>query len=100
MREKSALSDTYRNRTEARRRFGRSETFRCRKCSAMIGPTVGGGHHRFVAAEAVDRLEVVLHGEDARKHQQTLKVRKPSIKTSIHVSIRMFHLVWFVLACS
>jgi RNHCP domain len=40
------LSDTYRDRTEARRRFGRSEMFRCRKCSAMIGPTVGGGRHR------------------------------------------------------
>jgi hypothetical protein len=40
------LSDTYRNRAEARRRLGRSETFRCRACRAMIGPTVGGGRHR------------------------------------------------------
>jgi hypothetical protein len=40
------LSDTYRNREEAQRRFGRSDTFRCRKCHAVIGPTIAGGRHR------------------------------------------------------
>ena len=40
------MSDTYRNRKEARKRFGHSETFRCRKCRAVIGPTITGGRHR------------------------------------------------------
>lgn len=40
------MSNTYRDRSEARKRLGRSEEFRCRHCRAMVGPTILGGRHR------------------------------------------------------